>query len=435
MREFLITLVVIFIATCSSAAPAWQVFGRVNTLALQGDKVLVGGQLYTDPFSFEEVHILRCHLSGQLDDTFEAIRLHRNLPFAYANVNKLLVLPDNRFIHLGGWFLAGRYLPNGEPDTSFKYSSIRGHEVYDGTLQNDSKLLVVGVISHMTWEFDGIFRLNPNGSFDPDFKIHKQGYNFARLIAVDAVGRILVNPRSRGMSSLPDLLMRFMPDGQVDLTFQPLRRDPRHYHSVEALAVQTDNKVLIAEYAYDKRTRFFRINENGTDDGSFTAASTDGRITTILNAGDHIFVGGGFTNWGRVAVPGIVRLDSEGKLDQNYYLGSGTDDSVKAFLQLPNGNVLVGGHFTRFKGIPCPALIELDSKPILLRDMDIQQGAIGISVAAPRNLGIQIDASTNLQTWFTLVQTNLSHPPQVLTLSNASPFPALFLRGKLKRED
>jgi uncharacterized delta-60 repeat protein len=410
-------------------AQRWNVpFSNVETIAWQDGKVLVGGQLYREPPN-DMVNVVRFTADGLLDNSFTPIKLRPADSFMiYANVRKLLVLPDTRFVRLGGYSLMARHFQDGLQDSSFKNPGLQGHEVLSGALQSNGKILLAGVIAEIAGGYDGIFRVNTDGSFDNDFRLRHQGYNSASLIEVDAHDRIVTNPVYREDQRLPHVLMRFDPQGNIDPSFQPLLRENRT-HDVTAFASQTDGKILVADVTIDQR-RFFRLNENGTIDSTFISKAPNDSVRAILPQGDEILVAGRFTRWGDVAVPGIARLNSSGQLDESFYRGGGTDGPIQVLFPLPNGDILAGGNFRTFNGIAKDGLIQLNSNPVFLRNVAIKPGLLTFTVNARKESTIHIQSSLDLETWTSVYLTIMTESSLDLSLEINAESPVLFLRGR-----
>jgi hypothetical protein len=110
-----------------------------------------------------------------------------------------------------------------------------------------------------------------------------------------------------------------------------------------------------------------RINHNGTIDKTFKSPGTfNGAVYCVTEGRDgKLYVGGTFTRIGDVVASGIVRLNSDGSIDNTFNTGTGfngyswsgaapaiwsilvKDDPV---LDAVDAGVLVGGVFKRFNG-------------------------------------------------------------------------------------
>jgi hypothetical protein len=120
---------------------------------------------------------------------------------------------------------------------------------------------------------------------------------------------------------------------------------------VQAIAIATDplnaNKVYAGG---DFTDGILRLNEDGSLDGSFVVGSGfDGRVSSIVPAADgsgDIYVGGFFSNYDGTGVSGLVRLTSNGSLDNVGFTAAGasTIESVALATDAPFlGYIYSGG--------------------------------------------------------------------------------------------
>ena len=124
---------------------------------------------------------------------------------------------------------------------------------------------------------------------------------------------------------------------------------------VQAVAVQTDGKLLIAgafnQVNTDVRLRIVRLNLNGTVDASFNPWA-DGAIYGMAVQGDgKILIAGQFTNIypngnGASPIPRqyIARLNADGSVDAGF--NPQANNYVRGLLVQPNGQIVISGGFT-----------------------------------------------------------------------------------------
>lgn len=414
----------LLLPAASSAVP-WQVGdGIVKTLVLQHGKVLVGGSLFPSPTN--RMNVVRFHLDGSIDHAFNPIRLRGESIYGYARVNKLLVEETGNIMVIGGWTLLERHFPDGFYDPSFSYRDLRGHEATDGAFQSDGKLVFCGFIFHIQSRSDGIFRLKADGSFDPAFSLHGEGYLGATVLCLDRKERILTNPLYKGMERLSFSLLRFTKDGALDLSFEPQPSDgnsPR----VTAVAADSEGRILIADSSFN-RNRLYRVTEDGIVDRTFLPEEPDGPINTILIQSNAIVAGGGFKRWGAQPVPGIARVDLSGFLDETFYTGGEIQGVIHALLQLPSGDILAGGNFSQFDGLAFSSIVQLSSTPVVIRNITLGPGTLHFSIRAAAGSTAILESSPDLRTWVSVLRTNISSQPHPISLAlNGSK--TLFLRA------
>jgi uncharacterized delta-60 repeat protein len=185
-------------------------------------------------------------------------------------------------IHLGGTigFALARYHRDGTLDTTFGengrvVTNVDETGAVDVLLQDDGKVVVVGSSANRLV----LARYDRRGTLDPSFG--SNGTVFSDLgsypgpggAAPDGSGRILVS-NSPGCTPCPSSVLRFTPDGRLDLTFG---RDGRAFvgtRSVRLSAIAVTGKRIVAagvEWS-SRRLIVARFTSSGGVDLSFGRA-------------------------------------------------------------------------------------------------------------------------------------------------------------------
>jgi uncharacterized repeat protein (TIGR01451 family)/uncharacterized delta-60 repeat protein len=162
------------------------------------------------------------------------------------------------------------------------------------------------------------------------------------------------------------ILYNHYPAGALDPSFNPdytTATDPPNNPypgangTVFGLAMQAnDQPVVVGNFtAYNTtpRNRIARLNVNGALDPTFDpGAGADNFINAVaVTPAGQIVVGGGFTSFNGYSRRGVARLNFDGSVDGNFNPGLGADGTVWALdLQLPNGQVVIGGDFGTVNG-------------------------------------------------------------------------------------
>ena len=148
----------------------------------------------------------------------------------------------------------------------------------------------------------------------------------------------------------------FNPD-YTTATDPPNNPNPGANGTVFGLAMQTDDRPVIVgnftAYNTTPRNRIARLNVNGDLDPSFApGAGADDFINAVaLTPAGQIVIGGGFTSFNGSSRRGVARLNSDGSLDATFNPGLGAAGTVWGLdVQLPNGQVVIGGDFTTVNG-------------------------------------------------------------------------------------
>jgi len=158
--------------------------------------------------------------------------------------------------------------------------------------------------------------------------------------------------------------------GEIDPTFshtgsgpfRPAQRRPVPAPAISAILPLSNNKILVGGHLpfYDNVTtdHIVRLNSDGTLDQTFTAKCKGGIVNTIVGQIDNkILVGGSFTSVSIDGVNyskrGIFRLNENGTFDTSF-VGSGIgagQDIHKIFTVPSSGKIMIIGSFTTFNGI------------------------------------------------------------------------------------
>jgi len=105
-----------------------------------------------------------------------------------------------------------------------------------------------------------------------------------------------------------------------------------------------------------------KVSPNGILDENFQNSGFDGNLvyTTVEQPDGKILVGGNFNDYLEVAVGNFMRINSDGSLDETFYLGQ-FDSYVRAIALQPDGKILVGGNFNNYNEEYAGKIIRLNS--------------------------------------------------------------------------
>ena len=244
-----------------------------------------------------------------------------------------LVVADDGYVYVSGSFTASapnnipqanflRIKPDGSTDLTYTYTP--GAAVTALARQADGKILLAGSFTHR------VVRLNGDGTFDTAFATALgSSLNSAGQVndfAFDSTGRIYLGGTS--------FISRLSSDGTYDSAYAPAVNS-----SVTALAVQTDDKLLVAgsfsALAGSSAGRFGRLNTNGTRDATFVSGIGGSGIyndLVVLADGRVLVAGSNFANSATLA-----GVNADGSFGANI---AGTNQ-VYQIAQAPGGKVLV----------------------------------------------------------------------------------------------
>lgn len=141
---------------------------------------------------------------------------------------------------------------------------------------------------------------------------------------------------------------------------------------VQDMVLQPDGKLIVlgqfTSYKGVSINRIVRLNTDGSIDPTFqTSGATFGfngnisRYCTVLQSDGKVVVGGAFTTYSGVTYNRIIRLNSNGTIDNTFVIGTGFNTNVNCIALQSDGKILVGGGFSTYSGQSNSFLVRLNS--------------------------------------------------------------------------
>lgn len=330
----------------------------VRVVALQNDgRLIVAGGFSTFGGSIRN-GLVRLNSDGTLDPTFDP-----GVGFTNgAQVSVGLVQPDGNIV-LGGLFrdFAGspangliRLNSNGSLDSSFNASSIgeQVSEVFDFELTPAGKLYVVGVFNSVN---ERVYRLNPNGSRDQSFSVNHESNGRLYTVAEMPDGKVIVGGAFDGFNAnnqffLRKGLFRFNADGSPDTTFTAQLSTTSGDNGVFTLRLQSSARLFIGGrytmVAGIRRGSVAVSDVNCNIDPSFSGAlGTKAQVYALeVLTNGTMMAGGNFDSIGNSASQRVVRLNSDGSIDNSFVLDSQISGSIRALRTQTDGKTIIAGY-------------------------------------------------------------------------------------------
>jgi len=212
----------------------------INSIDTDSDgKIIAAG--YTSDGATFSFAIAKYNTDGSLDQSFADHGLQvTSVGDGDDYANGVVVQPDDKIVAAGlsvnngsGEIGIVRYNPNGTPDNTFGFNGMVMTDIqtwYDYAnsivLQPDGKIIVAGNSQNaVNYDF-GIVRYNPDGSLDLTFSDDgrqvadiSSEWDYAQSIVLQPDGKILVAGATDSWSGLRFVLARYNPDGNPDSTF------------------------------------------------------------------------------------------------------------------------------------------------------------------------------------------------------------------------
>ncbi|MGV6830105.1 MAG: T9SS type A sorting domain-containing protein [bacterium] len=328
-------------------------------------------------------------LSAQTDGTLDTSFLPNNsgLKGAQGPVFDILEQPDGK-LYLAGQFQSYeqiekrslvRLFPDGSMDESFNQTNFTASgappRITSIALQTDGKLLVGGNFEVNTGSpnFDiiaqDLMRLNADGTFDNTFIAPESISNCGDIedLLVQPDGKIIVVGNiTFCLGSTIDNnenILRLNTDGTLDETFQVKVNG----FTIEKAILQSDGKIVVGGIFDDvngqSRENIARINADGSLDTTFEVGSGfDDDVEGIaLQPDGKLIVVGDFTAYDGATANKVIRLNTDGSVDNTFNSGDGTGQyfpsadttssrDIAAVTLQPDGKILIGGKFNRYNG-------------------------------------------------------------------------------------
>ena len=250
--------------------------------------------------------------------------------------------------------------PNGTVNGDFDTNNLNG-PVYSIVVQPDGKIIVGGDFTTYSYgpgySANRIARINPDGSFDYTFAFGTGFDDIVNTIELQPDGKILVGGDFKYFNGInTSFITRLNSNGSNDSSFLIGDSSVLFNTPVYTIKIQTDNKILVGgnfnAFAGQDNWRLIRLNIDGSKDNTFHTGygfnfDDTGDVYSIdLQSDGKIIVGGKFYVYNNNPCNNIVRLNTDGSLDNTF--GFGLDDNVNIVKVQPNGKILVGGFFKSY---------------------------------------------------------------------------------------
>ena len=342
--------------------------GDIHTVSLQANgKIVFAGQ-FDEYNSYDRERAARAEENGMIDPSFA-------VGDGFNNVVRTSAVQSDGKILFGGDFgqfnnqVRNRVLrlnSNGTIDNTFNAGGGADASVFAFAIQSDGKILIGGAFSSYNTAFiNCIVRVNADGSVDNSFSVGTGPNGLIRDILIQPDGKILIAGAFTSYNGNPsNRLARINSDGSFDNTFDV---GTGANNLISSIAIQNDNKVIIAgnftTYNGNTYNRIARINADGSFDNSFTnGTGANAFITKVLHQPDgKVLAFGDFATFNGYNRNSVVRLNSDGTIDETFLISTGANASVLAAVLQPDGKIILGGVFTDINGVLGNRIARLNS--------------------------------------------------------------------------
>ncbi|MBS1614311.1 MAG: delta-60 repeat domain-containing protein, partial [Bacteroidetes bacterium] len=255
---------------------------------------------------------------------------------------------------------------DGTLDTSFDPGTGPNSDIGTICVLPNGKIMISGVYltAYGSTSITRIAMLNSDGSLCTTFSSGSGLNNNAYKFLLDN-DKILVTGgfASYNGASVP-FLMRIDTTGTRDSTF--VVGTGLDYYGYNIFKGASNNLFIVGQFTkYDNYSRgnIVKISSSGAIQQDFAQNGllNSEILCASIQSDGKIIVGGAFTKYSDVSIPYVVRLNTDGTLDNTFNTGSGPNTSVSALAIQPDGKIIVGGSFTTFNGSTANDLVRLNT--------------------------------------------------------------------------
>ncbi len=227
-------------------------------------------------------------------------------------------------------------------------------------------------------------------SFDPGSSVRSDssGWYSVQAMAVQNDDKVLVGGEFDSFNGTSAVgLVRLNVNGSVDQSF-----NTEYVNVTWCIAMQPDGKIIVAGRSSSYYNHIARLHANGELDTTFDAGlgvSGEGYGigigTVTLQSDGKILIGGKFDTVDGTARKGIARLNSDGSVDQSFQPGAGIhwnfnpmESLVHAVAVQTDGKIVIGGWFDSYNGTPMSGIARLNSDGSLDETFDPGSGTTDV---------------------------------------------------------
>lgn len=334
----------------------------IISVAVQNDGKIIAGGGFTNFNNINKNRIVKLNIDGSLDPTFSSTVAANNTIYQVGVLSSGKILACGQFTDYGG-AISNRVVrinANGSRDATFITSVGANNFIYSFVEQPDGKVLISGGFTlYGGSSRNRVARINTNGSVDATFTPGTGANNTINSVALQSDGKILIGGIFSSYAGTSRVrLARLNSNGTLDASFIIGTGvvGTGTTSTVYDIAVQTNGKILVGglftTYNGTPKNNLMRLNSDGSLDATFNSGlgPNGGYVKNIILQPDgKIIIVGSFTSYNGIPKSRIVRLNSDGTID-NTFLGTGGNNSILCGALQPNGELIIGGNFTTYSG-------------------------------------------------------------------------------------
>jgi len=358
-------------------------FGSVLSIELQPDGKIIAGGFFTSYSGVSKNRIIGLNPNGSIDETYD-------VGYGFGGYVKTLKLKSDGKLLVGGDFTSyGEYnagqinLEFSSPSIDVPYTSIvdSNNDLFVGysagvkklgsdgeellnidtnndvrsieTLSDDNILVGGDFTTYSGSVANGLVKIDISGNTDAGFNVFDGAVGGSVLTTKElSDGKILVGGNFTSFGGLNQVDQFFFGSGFVG--------------GINTAVEQPDGKIIVGgqftSYSGVSINRIIRLNTDGSVDNSFVIGTGfNGIVFSIqLQSDNKILVGGLFTSYSGVYSNSIIRLNTDGSVDTSFVIGTGFNGNVSSIQLQSDGKILVGGDFSSYSGVSANNIIALN---------------------------------------------------------------------------
>ncbi|SJZ88633.1 delta-60 repeat domain-containing protein [Trichlorobacter thiogenes] len=331
----------------------------VWALAQRSDGLAVAGGSFTQLDDATDVYFYGlCQLDPA--NYYRPFESFKPIVGGQADVRTMALQGDGKLIVGGDFFLANgtpkngvaRFSTSGTLDTTLSVPATEGGIVTGLLVRSDGKLVMGGSFYNIADQtYKDVALMSTTGTLEAS--AYAGGVSALALNQGDKVLTALYHtPGIKGLTA----------DLMVDSSFVPGSGIPNSQTEyVNTVVVQSDGKILVggafSSFSGVACQNIVRLNSNGSIDNTFVPPAFTvfyglSEVYAIaLQPDGKILLAGRFSTVGGVDSPTVVRLNSNGSVDSSFITPFGNSGSTVYALALqPDGRILVGGSMQIVEG-------------------------------------------------------------------------------------
>jgi uncharacterized delta-60 repeat protein len=327
------------------------------TALLSNGRIAIGGS-FTSYNGYRRFHLAVLHADGSLDTTFDTgLLMVRNiLKIVETADHKLLVsCQDNysyRLLQLD---------PDGSNDADFTVSA--NSSIYDFSLTTNGNILVAGDFTHINLTpMNRIARLLPSGEIDNSFNIGSGANDVVKKIGTQPDGKVLIAGNFQSFNGINRFtLVRLEADGSVDMAFNS---GTGFNGGVETFYIRPDGRIILAgifqSYNWIPVPGILRMHSDGSIDNTFNCTVAADWVRQLLQGPDgcvYLSIQSDLND--------IIKLRPNGTVDPDFQPGQTTHPNglfTNSMILLPDNRIIVAGGFDFYNGTAKNNIVRLHNQ-------------------------------------------------------------------------